>query len=77
MGGIGKLLEYIDNRHLFVNSLDVSDRRKLFDLSKPNIKVAFTGNNTFNSLELGRILQLTDSTMVQNDSEKYTLEYFL
>ena len=81
--GIGKLLEYIDNRHLFVNSLDISDRnrdteiRKLFDLSKPTVNVVFTGNNAFESMELGRILQITDSTMVQNDSEKYTLEYFL
>ena len=80
--GIGKLLEYIDNRHLFVNSLDLSDRnrdtviRKLFDLSKPTVNVAFTGNNAFKSSELGRILHLSDSTMVKNVSEKYTLEYF-
>ena len=80
--GIGKLLEYIDNRHLFVNSLDLSDRNrdnvinKLFHLSKPTVKVAFTGNNAFESLELRRILQHTDSNMVQNNSKKYTLEYF-
>ena len=80
--GIGKLLEYIDKRHLFVNSLDLSERnrdtviRKLFNLSKPIVNVAFTGNNAFKSLELGRILQLTECTMVKNDSEKYTLEFF-
>ena len=80
--GIGKLLEYIDNRHLFVSSLDLSDRnrdtviRKLFDLSKPTVNVAFTGNNGFKSSELGRILHLSDSTMVKNVSEKYTLGYF-
>ena len=80
--GIGKLLEYLDNRHLFVKSLDLSDKnrdtviRKLFELSKPTVNVAFTGNNAFKSLELGGILKLTDSTMVEDFSEKYTLEYF-
>ena len=80
--GIGKLLEYLDKRYMFVNSLDLSDRnrntviKKLFDLSKPTVNVAFTGNNAFKSLDLGEILQISDSTMVQNDSEKFTLEYF-
>ena len=80
--GIGKLIEYVDNRYMFVNSLDLSDRnrntviKKLFDLSKPTVNVAFTGNNAFKSLDLGGILQISDSTMAQKECEKYKLKYF-
>ena len=78
--GIGQLLECIDNRHLFVRSKDLSERnrdcviKKLFELSKPTLNVAFTGNSAFKCWELR--MQLSYTTLIQKDSEKYTLKYF-
>ena len=80
--GIGKLLESIENRHLFINSLDQTDKNRnfliktLFDLSKPTLNVAITGNNGFQSSELRDILKLHDSTLVQRKSERFNVEYF-
>ena len=80
--GIGKLLECIENRHLFINSLDQTDKNRnyliktLFDLSKPTLNVAITGNTGFESSELRDILKLHDSTIVQKESEKFNVEYF-
>ena len=80
--GIGKLLECIENRHLFINSSNTSEENRnyliktLFDLSKPTLNVAITGNNGFQSSELRDILKLHDGTIVQKECERFNVEYF-
>ena len=76
------LLESIENRHLFINSLDRSEKNRnsliktLFELSKPTLNVAITGNNGFESSELRDILKLHGNTMIQKESRKFNIEYF-
>ena len=80
--GIGKLLEFIENRHLFINACRDADENRnyliktLFNLSKPILNVAITGNNEFQSSKLRKILDLHDSTLIQKESEKFNVEYF-
>ena len=77
-----KLLESIENRHLLINSLDQSEKNRnsliksLFELSKPTLNVAITGNNGSQSPELRDILKLHGNTIIQNESEKFDIEYF-
>ena len=81
--GIGRLLDSIGNRHLFINSLDLSEGNRnkliktLFKLSKPTLNVAITGNNGFQTSEFRDIFKLHDTTLIQKESEKFTIEYFL
>ena len=81
--GIGRLLDSIGNRHLFINSLDITDRNRnkliktLFELSKPTLNVAITGNNGFQTSEFSDIFKLHDTAPTQKESEKFTIEYFL
>ena len=77
-----KLLESIENRHLLINSLDQSEKNRnsliesLFELSKPTLNVAITGNNGSQSSQLRDILNFHKNTIIRNESDKVNIEYF-
>ena len=77
-----KLLESIENRHLLINSLDQSEKNRnsliksLFELSKPTLNVAITGNNGSQSSQLWDILNFLQYTIFRNESDKVHIEYF-
>ena len=79
---IQKLLQSINNRYVFINSTDKSEGnrnsliKRLFELSKPTLNVAITGNNGFQSSEFREILNLHDNTLIQKQSEQFNVEYF-
>ena len=79
---IQKLLQSINNRYVFINSTDQTEKNRnslikiLFELSKPTLNVAITGNNGFPSSEFRDFLKLHDNTLIQKQSEQFNVEYF-
>ena len=82
-GSIQKLLQSINNRYLFINSTDQTEKirnsliKRLFELSKPTLNVAIIGNNGFQSSEFRDFLKLHDNTLIQKQSEQFHVEFFL